>query len=243
MSVPDKIIDRIKKLERMAAAGGGASESEMEQALRHIRRLRDEHDVTDDMLRDAPSVSDIIEGMGMEWNRITGWQEQLAFVVADLFDCKWYIKQTYKGRTKAGTDKMYKGIIFYGMPRDVAVACDMYKYSYYVIRLMMRMSYGGGNWNTQHRSYAMGICARMRERVRAMKRDAENETAGVGAIVLCKDALVREYTDGLGLQRTKRGKSQHDAEAHALGFEHGKNVDLSSADRKVRNPAQPKRLS
>lgn len=235
--IPQEVIDRLRKLERMASQQGGATEGEMNNALEAIRKLRDRYDIEEGIAFDEPDQAQVVEETAMEWNRLVRWQEQLAWAMADLFDCQWYIQNSFKGYTKAGSPKEYKGIRFYGMPRDVRMCCEVYEYSYRTIRMMMRMAYGGGNWTVQHRSYAEGVISRVRERVRQLKRETE-QVAATGAIVLAKDAIVKQYRLSLNLGTAKRGKVTVDRNAQALGYKHGDKLDLTPSDRKVRKRTQ-----
>lgn len=234
---PPEVIERIKKLERMASSKGGASEGEIANALRFIKDLRDKYDLEDADLRDRPDDVEIIEDVAMEWNRTMLWQENLGAALADLFDCQFFIHNRHKGWTKTGKQKIYKGMKFVGTARDVAVACQVYEVTYYTMRMMMRMRYGGGNWTVEHNSYASGMVQRLWDRIRQMKQEVAEATT---AIVLCKDAIIKRYVhENMRVTRTKARTQMIDRAAQALGYEDGAKLDLTPSDRKTRQ--QPTR--
>jgi len=238
-NVPDGILRKLQALERMANAEGGATENEIEQALAHIRRIRDEYDISEAEAFRTPETVSIIEEESREWNRLIPWMEMLAWVPAELCDCRWFIRNKFKGYTARGRPKYYKAIIFVGTPRDAATASGLYQFLYSTVRIMGTMRFGGGNWNVSHTSYAEGIISTLRERVRFLRQNADNVTPGIGAIVLVKDRAVDDYMCGLGLKRGKALKRRSfDHSANAAGRVDGKKVDLNRSDRVVKGSRQ-----
>jgi len=235
----DKILERIRKLMRLAQ-DDGASEGEVENALRMARDLMDKAGIAEDQVvleDDAAETVEVIQQDARSAGVITPWQQNLAWVSCYICDVRFVIRTVPEWRD--GRRKTRKSIVFIGLPRDVAIACELYEELLVTIRTMARWRYGNG-FGTMHRSYAEGFVSALIDKARRMQDASKQQASQAGAIILAKDAIIERYmSENMHVRSTKSRRSTVDSRAYLRGSTDGQNVDIGTSNRLRRtNPGQ-----
>lgn len=157
----DNIKDRIRKLMAMAHGTGdtgGATDAEIESALKHAARLIDAHHL--EAAEFEPKRSEDEDKMGMaggktESPKFHAWETNLARAIDHLFGCtKHYVQnqavpylvdgvaQFYTGKY-AGQRKMCKVVVFYGPLIEAQEAAELYSEWCKLIAALGVMRWGG----------------------------------------------------------------------------------------------------
>lgn len=224
-----EIIERIQKLLRHAAGEGHHSEQEVESAMRLARKLMEKHNIEEaEVYAHRPEDVRVEGAIAYEVNYSLNYQDRILATVCEvLFDVRGLIH----GR---GT------IRFYGVPRDVAVACATYRELQTTMRALARLRYGS-RWYKPHRDYCVGFVGRLHERAKEIVRSSKTE-AGTTAIVLVKNTIVDKWM-AEHFASARAAKSQYRVQhggAYDAGKRDAESVQLGSEDRQV--PRRAKEL-
>jgi len=234
-NVDPVVLVKIRKLLRLAH-DKGAAVGEVENAMRFARRMMDQCGITEDVVLLEESVEQtagrIVEEVAARRKAgIETFDSVLANVPKYICDVGVYLDW---GRD-AKTGKYGQAVIFYGQPRDVAVAKAMYSELRLTMRTMARFVFGP-QWSRQHSDYTKGFVSRLCARAQELKRAAQSGQGLAGAdgatctaIVLRKDVALSTYEAGLGLRYGQsRGWRVGGAGAFNRGREDAENVDLNT---------------
>ena len=213
----DAVINRIRKLLNLAN-DNGASEGEIENALKFAKDLMEKHDLAEAEDLSNPDTAPVVgeTRTSIKRNEVSS---TVMHIVCMICHCKFYI---------SGKDET---LVIYGYPRDVAIAKEMYNELFASVRAMVRSRYGLG-WGPRHRDYCRGWAQGAIEKAQAPA------AAGMGAIVLVRDAALDAFSRS---KRLVQGRSKqitiNDTSAYNTGRRDGSNVDLSR-DNRLSNPTR-----
>lgn len=237
----EAIIERIRKLMKYAA-DGSASEGEVENALDHARKLMDKYNidegsvlVDDESARKTAYESVQTAEVDSRVGNVPPWFKTMARTVCNICDVKWYGNpEVYKenGR-KGGMEgkwRKHRTLNFYGLPRDVAVAKELYAELRSTIHAMAWFRCGKDGWKPAHHGYASGFADRLYSRSVEMKA-AGQQVSNTTAIVLAKDVILNQFgKEKLGLVVSRRSVSKiSDSGAYADGYRDGANASLGTS--------------
>lgn len=238
MSAPD---DRIlSKLAKLLELKDSPNEHEAQVAAQRAAELMAKHQIDEAQVIAASARPDDkprleegrIDGEGEEASRIENWHKALLVAVAEA--CGGRAWMNGRGR--------YQRFMMVG-PKD-SVASARYIYMH-LERQVSRFSRAATRespvgTNAWRRAYAMGMVARVRERLVAGRRAAMKAATSTALVVVDKTALaVKEAHDAKNL-RTSRygGMKRPDAQTH--GYRDGDKVDLGSSDARRLGEGQKK---
>lgn len=172
MSVPDKILTRVKNLLDMAKDASSPNEAAI--AARRARSLMDKHQIEEGDLTDDTSTMKFGEHTVLR-DTNQKWHSWMVVAIAELNDC--IVKGTYGGYKYQGTKEDVELCAYMG---DYIVSQCEYQYSVYS---SLNGRAGGNAWKE---GFSNVICGRLQE----MKR--ERQTVGKGIMVV-KAGLVEEH--------------------------------------------------
>lgn len=228
--IPPELLERIKKMMRLAE-DKGASEGEVDNALRFAKKIMAEYDLSEaDIILDEArpdAINDVVEmDLVAQAGDIHEIEKVMARVIDVVCSTKHYFTSKYVPGPK-GRPSFKRVAVLYGMARDVAVGKYLFVELMVTLRAMARNHFGKG-WSDTHRSYGKGFAMRLHERALAMKH--EPVVGSSTAIVLAKDALLNRYANeklNLVVGRAKKFR-MGDAAAYAKGGSDANNISLST---------------
>lgn len=210
----DDILNKVRKMMNLAH-GEGASEGEIENALRMARKLMTEYGITEEQLNvNVENTTEITDEIGAQRCGFQQWEQSLAGVIGNICDVG-----TYRKRRPSMMD-----ICFYGFKHDVAVAREVYATMLVSVKLLARMRCGKG-WTSSHRSYADGFVAGLQAKAYDMKRQATQENA----IILRKDIIVSKWAQehlNLRVKKARAIKKAMDFTAYDKGRSDGYSANV-----------------
>lgn len=234
-------IDRIRKLIKHAQ-GEGATEAELDSYMAKARKIMEEFNLDDKAIAESEVAKDTAYD-SMKYERGFSrsgslWQgdTDLAYVVGVVCGTRHFTGfrntsddgRVYYGRT--GRVQTRHFIMWYGMPRDVAVSMALYAELKATVETMAAFrGYGSSGMNQAFRSYYLGFVNRLWQKANEQKNQSTVES-GTTAIVLVKDGLLKRFAkDKLNLSRSKsRGTTIGDSTAYATGNADGRDVHLGT---------------
>ena len=217
-----KILDRIKKLLRMASDVTSPNEAAI--AARRAERMMAEYNLTNsDMLTAGMSLDDFKDQFaGKAGKRLPRWIDILAVAVAEYTDCgvrKLRVPATIKTSLK-----------FYGEATDIEICVYLWTY---LTRTIERLCDESGVKHIGPRtSFKMGASSEICRTLRRMKAEDRNNDAVTSdgkslVLVNKKAAMLKEKFGVITYSRKSHGIS--DGGAHAAGREAGRGVSIRKA--------------
>jgi hypothetical protein len=218
MSAPEKVVEKLRKLMALAK-GAGASEGEVDNALRFARKLMDDYGIAEDSILLTEDVNTasrrIIEDTALKLGHIHHHDINLAMATKYICDVDLYLK----GKRE---------IVFFGMERDVAVAKALFSELRVIMRTMARFTVGESD-GPSHKSFLIGFSSRIHVRAKELKKKAAAPESTGTAIILAKDAARERYKEGLGLVKSRKSnQSIRDWKAYTDGNAAAENVSLGT---------------
>lgn len=233
----DKIIDRIRKLLRMAADTSSLNEAAI--AAGRARKLMDQHQISLDDLRESNGFG--FEKIDNPYRFMSVWKNVLSVAVAKFNDCRSCIVTEWQTINKSyaktvGSTEPTSRLMFQGFEADVAVATAMYDYlTSTVDRLCARYiaklgytKYPAKLGDAYKKAAAQILCERMAEM--QAERERELKTSTGTSLVVFKMAQV-EAEFGKANYKNTSLVSRKDAETYAAicrGREDGASISLST---------------
>jgi disulfide oxidoreductase YuzD len=239
-------IERIRKL--MAyASDGSASEGEIENALGHARRLMDKFNLEEKDIESPARRQSFYDEIKQHEvyqraNQIDEFDRLLAVVPCIICDVKSYTKHDYRPNKRGKTSRM-QVMVFYGAPRDCAIAEALYHELLSTMRAMVRFRYPD-DWQRQFSSYCYGFVNRLTERAQELKQRIPQEE-GCTAIVVAKEKIIKNWASN-NLQLTKRkhisrAGERVNGDAYDAGREDGSRVHLGTNG--IQGGSEPKEVT
>lgn len=230
MDVPEKVLERIKKMLRMAEdARGNPNEAANAAAMAAKLMQKYNLDAASMILGDLEGRADagLVKEMGMrpsEWSVMPGWMVSLSISVADLFDCK--VRMAWDYRQKSVNRKPYINVVFFGYKTDVQVCQWTFKY---LVDQVMMYADGFQGGKLEKISFREGASNELRKRLGAMlqeKKAAEKVVASSTALVVIKQQKITEIF-GEFKYSTRQG-GERDYSAYNAGRAAGAKINISA---------------
>jgi len=231
MNVNPKIIERIRKMLNLAE-NPGATIHESATAAAMASKLMAKYNID----RSAITLEGIrrdditAEATDTGHTSIPRWVHRLIVPVARLFDCEADAQRTFRD----GKRVLYFRVL--GQNEDAQVASWTFHYLVAeierlskVYRRQLRKQYGAGhgfNMGDYRDGLVDEILITIREAQEAKDRMEKGHTTGT-ALVVRKQALIREKFPHAGRYSQMKPKSPSDGRAYAQGRQDGKNVRLN----------------
>lgn len=230
----DKLVDRIKKMLRLAKKSSGTTIEEMSVAAATAKRLMDEHSIEvaevvigGDGEARVHLTLDIKVGHSYAWPQIRDYMNDLGHVVAKITTTEYLLYKKsmsykYGGKTRHGVKDV---ISFLGDVTDVAVACAMYKVLLATIHTSVREEIGKG-YGSRQRCYCEGFVNALWVRTNHV-----DESEKVMALVLRdKRSQIENALAEIGVRKieAKRTRGTEDAFARFMGYARGKDQDIGT---------------
>lgn len=225
----DKILNRIKKM--MALAGdAAATEGERDNALRMSYKLLAKHNLT---MLDVDGHGHIPQELRESAKAnfvVYPWARNIANQVSKLFFCNYYFIPSGSG--KQATHH------FVGKTSNAETAAYLAEF---VVRSVLReaTSLYRSAIAPEARSFAVGVCSKLRERIAAMQKNVESQEKTGTALVLLNFRESETRANELWLSQqgvvlktgVNRSKGVGDINAYNAGRTFGASVSLSPQTR------------
>jgi hypothetical protein len=202
----ERIISKVRKM-MDRAKDPNAPEGEVEASLNMVRKFMEQFNLEDAEVFSSPekerqAYDNLVNATAMDRPRggFFDSDKKIAHAVTYVCGVKHYFKTSMgEWDDKKREFKYREALIFYGFPRDVAVATALYHELWASWTAMARYKCGKG-WGAKHNAYGAGFSDRVWSRAYAMKRETEAAAAGsveasAGAIVLSKEPMLRRYAE------------------------------------------------
>ena len=189
----------IEKIRKLLALAESSNENEAQAAMLMAQKLMAKHHLELSEIQDAPVDHDVLEQEGDKKAHGSAWKRRLASLIAHNFQCETYLYgyKTYK-------------TIFVGKKDNLEICKFVYSSAVRFIDINFTKYWNeDGKWNwcgcerplsaaiSEKTSYANGFIARLREKFKEQKVQADKEGWG---LVLVKDADVTAYKATLNLK-------------------------------------------
>ena len=224
----DRIKEVILKLMAVAGDGSGASEGEIDNALRLAAKLQDEHHLTADDIK-GTTPDDVIQPLRVRakftTQRVTGWEIYLGNAILDLIGTVIWVKGEPQPLRVNGVAKVIRGHVpiiqtvdFCGPVQDAREAADLFEEWARLIAAMAVIRWGGA-YRGNGAQYATGFAKALRDKaavinaerigVQARAPRLTSDAAKGGAITLANRYLkIREAAQIHVYGKVKKGKGR-----------------------------------
>jgi hypothetical protein len=215
----DKILSRIRKM--MAIANdSAASEAERDTALQMSYRLLAKHNLT--MLQVEDQGSREVRGTYEEQGWSQTWAKHVCLNVAKLFFCEYYIGD------KINATKCVHH--FVGLESNATTAMLMSSYIINSILKEGRKRYTH-NLSPETRSFALGVVARLSQRIAELiKQTQQDATPGTALVLIDLYQSEKQANEALlpaNLEAKRSRSSSVKRGAYESGKEFGSSINLS----------------
>ncbi|MBW9280371.1 DUF2786 domain-containing protein [Bacteroides fragilis] len=228
--IPDKILERIRKLIRLKEST--TSEGEAKAAATHVNRLLKEYNLSllDVNEKRPEAVFEIRESGAISYKDAFGnyWKRDLLRVLCEYNYCRML---RYQGSTN---------MLIVGTQENIAAVTVLYDYLRTAFRRladkrhMEYVSTKRGYYRTEKyrkkyiRSYLEGVTPGLRGQFEAMRSTSAEEVRET-ALVHCHNALIERYLETIGTSPSKvqPRKAKTDYSAYSSGMGDGRNISLN----------------
>lgn len=231
MNTPDmqKIIDRINKLQNLAN-DPAASESEIEQATRHIQNLLDKYNLSIEAIKPV-TVAEIgqFSVPNASNNRINEWERFLVQTIAENFYCttvfysyKWvFIGTKHDSEIAIQTFNTVRNLLLKLATGNVAAYTQELFLVYGVVDT--RQLKGSASLKAYRNSYLLGAVSGLAQQLKANRQNADQQTT---ALVLTRDAQIEEAKNNFfpKLRTVSARESLVNGSAYEKGRSDGNNL-------------------
>lgn len=229
MSDRERIIQKLKNLFQRTAENG-ASEAEVETAMKVAHKMMEAHAIEMSELLDSQKRSlgmeDIVEQCVRTHCKIDRWEKMMASCVCQMTDTKCYMMQESQWDPEKKKDKKVFKVVYYGETMDVQAAFCLYVELLIVFKTMARHRLGKA-WTQAHYHYMEGFGNGMLSKFAEQKREMEQaRQSSATGMIRHKSGLIRQYAETKLRLRTstmKAPKKQGDnAGAYSSGYYDGR---------------------
>jgi hypothetical protein len=231
----DKVKSNIRAMLALMA-DDAASDGEKTNAMRHVTRLMEQYNLSDEDLVEADSILDSLDNVAVGQQSINcgpqlcSWYSALARFVQDLLD------KTVKAACIRDHATKQVSIVFYGILADCEIAAGIFHEVRGIIDELARAKYGKSKRGDGYR-YCMGFVGGLQGQLKRVKDSTPtNSTALViarNAIVIKKQEIANRWSDdnGLKLKSMAKPRVQRD-EAFNQGWHDGLHHNVNTDRRK-----------
>ncbi len=244
----DKIIDRIKKLMRLAESSNA---NEAANAAGQAQRLMEEHRIDQAVLDlgdeepegdDEPIVDHGNAPLTVS-GRMPQWKVSLSVALASANACRCYVGWKWDSAKHAHK----RTLCLVGRPSDVATVSYLFGYLSKEIDRLTRLN-ARGRGRTWANSYRLGAVAAIRKRLREANKEARDNArkrleGQTTALVKMDQALARldarasavdEWLKkNMDLRSRSASKANRDWSAYAQGQRDGQNINLDGGGNRL----------
>ena len=250
----EKILSRLESLMKRTRENG-ASEAEVEAAMRVARKLMDENNIEMEELLEKQkrtlNTTDVVDHEVRSHCKKERHEDALMWAVCYATDTRWYYTQKWVLDEKKGkhVKQFVRHIV--GLEQDVTAARVLFLELLLTMRTMARVKLGT-KWTQQHFWYCNGfaeaLCTKCRDMQDASKKEAETRTAsnpGTG-IILVKNEIIQAKLEELGIVKKKPsrvgGRGEFSSDAYNTGRRDGYAQNVSP-DRHSKVDSRSKNLN
>jgi hypothetical protein len=235
----EKIIEKIRNLFKRTA-DNGASEAEVETAMKIAHKMMETHAIEMADLLDKQSktlgIDDIEQQCVRTHCKIDRWEKRMAMCVCMMTDTKCYFSQSHV--IEKGKIVKKHHVTYYGQSDDVAAAFAMYVELLIVFKTMARHRLGK-KWTQAHYHYMEGFGTGMLSIFHEQKSQMQRErSSGTTGMILHKSALIRQFEETKLNLRTRVARPTRKREgmrdAYGAGYTDGRAYEA--------NPDRSKKL-
>lgn|SRR3990167_3905755 len=252
----EKIVGRIKAL--LSKTGdNGASDAESQTAMNIAASLMEKHHLTEEDLAHEPAddYSKVDQANFNEQRSFVGsvsfaWENYLASFVSEFVGCPSYYDKVKRPVRKNGfvqfkNDEPLYGasMVFYGIPEDAAIACEIYDE---LRMLIASMAVGrfGKVYRGDGAAYSEGFVSGLRTKLKESKNlEMQTATTSTSMILIHRRADLVKYKEKKAtewLEKTKGWKlskgycagSGASRRARGEGYVDGQNTDVTATRRR-----------
>lgn len=193
-----KLIEKIKKLQRMTVERG-ASETEAMRAAQVVQQLISEHNIEQSELEIRTDAKNCAKDSYTAIRSSKPAWSNLAIAIEKLYGTIAWAERSSEDLLGLGFETETYQIVYYGFPVDVAgsiatLAICAIALDTAVAALPKRSK------KIERESFEIGMTDRLQERIKEMRLRAHGEAKGQGALVVLKDKLVQEEFSKLGVK-------------------------------------------
>lgn len=220
------IIARAQKLRAMTTERG-ASEAEALAAIQALSRLVAEYNLSASELEIRADAKHCIKDALVSVRSAEGSWSKLGIGIEKLYGTICWLEEEQGDFLGLGFEIKSISIWYYGFPADVAGSITTLTLcSIAVDQALAEMPKRSGA--AKRKSFELGMCDRLRERIREMRSRQTGPVQAPGQLVLLKDKLVREEFGKLGiaLHRAPSRDVARDQAAYAAGQARGGQVAI-----------------
>lgn len=206
MASREQILEKLKNLLQRTTANG-ASEAEVETAMKIARKLMDQHQIEQSELLDVakPGQLEIVERQSVPAAKLDVWMRGVASCVAKITNTRWYSREDYarkpNGELKTTPKGKFSKVIsvwFYGTSTEVDCAIQLYSEYLTVFRTMATIKMGGWKQECYHymQGFGAGILSKLNEQAEEEAKKHQNNTT---SMILSRDREMHEFAANKGL--------------------------------------------
>lgn len=219
----DKIKSSIRAMLNLAS-NHAASQGEKDNAMTHVQRLMEEHNLREEDLADADGLLDSLDNVAAGKYKINMgkrqcmWHASLAMFVKELLATV----EAYCVKNKSSNTV---DIVFYGVMSDCEIAAEIFIEVRDMIDLTARKKYGGAKKGDGYR-YSMGFTGGLQEQLRRLQAIRPSSSTALvvarHAIVVRKQAIAKKVVtdEGPGTFQKQSTRTPHD-DAYVEGWDTG----------------------
>jgi len=221
----EEVVRKLQKIMAMADKSNGASEGEIENAMRIARKMMDKYGVSEAEIasyRNKESAPAFSAEDCHEFRYVKSYEPNLSaflWAACTLCDCEFYLMKFSGKRT----------VRFYGVKSDAATAAALCEILWKSAKRIARKEYGyrgGKDLDAFLVGFGERLYSRAKEIVNGVKKE---DPKGTGLIVLSKSSAISSYRETkLSLRKSKARSRNLDAGAYGDGNEAGASVSLKT---------------
>lgn len=221
---------KIAKLLRMADPSSGASQGEIDNAMKMVRRLLDKHNLKMSEINTEQGSIGINERMAIELNNCYLWERDITIIIKNIIEVQSYF-------TLSRLRKRFTQIYFIGEETDISAAVNLY-----LFLRTVAMSNASKHFSTvtDRKMYCEGFvlgCIRQsisiaKDREERIKNEAKKNAPGAGNELIYignKLKAIKSHMDKMDIEhKTRKSKPVSDSisESTMLGYSDGLEQDL-----------------
>lgn len=201
----DVVIEKIRKLLRLAN-NSGATEGEAAAAMKAARMMMEKYGIEEAAVTlakpDEELLKEVVFGTAVERGKVYKDEMFMAHVVCAVCDVR-HFRQLMAER---------QVLVFYGLPRSVAIARALFVELMATVRRMARENYGP-TWCKTHNDYVLGIIVTLYTRATEMKRARQAGATPTDktctALMRKTDSVLDKMEEHLGIKTKKASQPSH----------------------------------
>jgi hypothetical protein len=248
----DRILDKIRKL-LAKTTDRGASEAEMETALRIAGELMEKYNVEEGDLfveqgEDATKLN-VTEITLQDKTKLDRDEEVIAQAAAELTDCRLYVRQHWVRSEKTGKMSKKTALVAYGLETDVMLCLLVYQQCIIACRILARAKFpnkGQGQNREQYRytiGFGQGLWFQIREQKAKQEKERTDAAASAGVLIVAKSTALTTYEQtklSLGKAKATSRPDYSNSAGFQTGWSDGKEFEIEKPGKGVNGSTSKK---